>query len=55
MSDSLHVVPRDDLIEHTTDGEDCICGPETEPVVRDDGSMAWLVSHNSLDGRELSE
>lgn len=56
MSDTYHVVPVDDLIEHDTSGEeDCICGTDTEPVEREDGSMGWLVSHYSLDGRELHE
>ena len=51
----IHVVPVDDLIEHITDGEDCPCGPVTEPVEREDGSMGWLVVHNALDGREHDE
>lgn len=56
MSDTYHVIPLDDLIEHDTSGEqDCICGPDTEPVERDDGSFGWLGSHHSLDGRELHE
>lgn len=55
-SDStFHVYPVNDLIDHDRDGEDCVCGPDTEPIERDDGSMAWLISHHSLDGRELSE
>ena len=52
--DEVHVVPVGDLVEHTTDDE-CACGPETEPVPRNDGSMGWLVSHQSLDRRELRE
>lgn len=56
LSDStFHVFPANDLCEHDTSGEDCVCGPDTEPVEREDGSVAWLVSHHSLDGRELSE
>lgn len=43
-----------DLIDHDTDG-DCICGPTTEPVVRGDGSIVWLVVHHSLDRREPHE
>lgn len=51
-----HVYPLGDLIEHDTNGEqDCICGPEIIPVERDDGSFGYLVSHHSLDGRELTE
>lgn len=49
-----HVVPRGDLIEHQTD-DDCPCGPRQEPVVREDGSMGWVVVHHSLDGREARE
>jgi hypothetical protein len=35
--------------------DDCPCGPSVEPVPADDGSMGWLVTHHSLDGRELTE
>lgn len=52
--DTLHTYPVGDLIEHEM-SEDCICGPEIEPVKRDDGSIAYLVSHHSLDGRERLE
>jgi hypothetical protein len=52
---TYHVFPVDDLIEHDTDGNDCPCGPKTEPVERDDGSFGWLVCHHSLDGREMAE
>ena len=31
------------------------CGPTTEPVFRVDGSNGWVVTHNSLDGREQAE
>lgn len=57
VSDALHVVPVDDLIDHdsSTDEPDCICGPEVEPVERDDGSIRWLIVHHSLDGRERFE
>lgn len=49
----LHVTPVGDLIEHETsrDGE-CACGPTDRPVKRDDGSIAWIAVHHSLDGRE---
>lgn len=50
----LHVVPVADLIDHDHNDE-CVCGPTSEPVKRDDGSVAWLVIHNSLDGREHHE
>lgn len=52
---NLHVFPLRDLIEHDTDTEDCVCGPTTQPVERDDGGMSWLIVHHSLDGRELTE
>ena len=51
----IHVIPENDLIEHITGGEDCPCGPVTEPIPRDDGSMGWVIVHNALDGREHDE
>jgi predicted GH43/DUF377 family glycosyl hydrolase len=41
-------------MDHPMDDE-CLCGPTTEPVRGEDGSMGWLVVHHSLDGRELRE
>lgn len=55
MTTDYHVVPIKDLIKHDTSGEQCVCGPTTEPVERKDGSMTWIVVHHSLDGRELCE
>jgi len=56
MSDRVHVVPVDDLIGHETDdGQDCVCGPRVEVVERDDGSDGWVVTHYSLDGREVED
>jgi len=52
---TIHTYPVNDLISHDTDGSDCLCGPETEAVPADDGSFGWLISHHSLDGRELQE
>ena len=49
----IHVLPLDDPIEH--EREDCICGPMVEPCPREDGSMGWLITHYSLDGREKRE
>lgn len=49
---TYHVYPVDDLVDHDTDTEDCICGPTTKPVERDDGSYGWLIVHEALDGRE---
>lgn len=51
----VHVVPVDDLIDHDTSGGDCVCGPTPEAVKRDDGSIGWLLTHHSLDGREAFE
>jgi hypothetical protein len=51
--DEIHVLPVSDLIEHLAD--DCACGTTTEPCPRDDGSMRWLITHYSLDGRERTE
>jgi hypothetical protein len=50
----LHVVPLGDAVEHTAD-DDCVCGPTAKPITRDDGSIGWLMIHNSLDGREHHE
>lgn len=52
---TLHVLPVADLVEHEDEGDDCICGPTTEPVPAADGSMGWLIVHHSLDGREKRE
>lgn len=41
----------DDAFFHEID-EDCPCGPTSQPVTRDDGSVGWVVVHHSLDGRE---
>lgn len=52
---TVHTYPLGDLIDHDTTGDDCPCGPTTEPVQRSDGSMEWVVIHHSLDGRERDE
>lgn len=52
-NDEVHVLPQADLKPHEYD--DCFCSPVTEPVPRQDGSMGWLVTHNSADGREKHE
>lgn len=49
-----HVLPLGDLTSHI-ESEDCICGPLIAPIKRNDGSVAWLVTHHSLDGREQAE
>lgn len=57
MSDTVHVFPNNDLIEHDTDNTEasCVCGPTTRPIKRDDGTVGWVITHNSLDGREAHE
>jgi len=57
VNDTLHVSPVNDLVDHDTqtDQADCVCGPEVEPVERDDGSFGYLIVHHSLDGREMRE
>ncbi len=55
MSNRQHVHPVGDLIEHDTESDDCVCGPGMRPVRRDDGTIGWLVTHHSLDGREANE
>jgi hypothetical protein len=56
MADSVHVYPIGDLVEHDVEnGESCVCGPTSKPVKREDGSVGWVVTHHSLDGRELAE
>jgi hypothetical protein len=50
----VNVVPVDDLIGHE-DSDECPCGPELQPVERDDGTIGWILSHHSLDGREKDE
>jgi len=47
-----HASPTDDLIEHVTDSPECVCGPTVEAKKLDDGSVIWLATHHSLDGRE---
>lgn len=54
-SNTWHVFPANDLIDHDTDGGDCICGMSQEAVTRGDGTFGWVVTHHSLDGRELNE
>ena len=50
----VHVLPDNDLIPHT-ERDDCACGPTPEAVKRNDGSIGWLNTHHSLDGRETNE
>ena len=52
---TVHTYPLNDLIAHELDGDDCPCGPTTEPVPAGDGSIGWVIVHHSLDGREANE
>lgn len=52
---TVHTCPVNDIVEHDTDGGECICGPTTEAVFRNDGTNGWQVIHHSLDGRERRE
>ena len=57
-SNTLHVHPENDLIEHdtSTSEADCPCGPETRREVREDGTDAgWIIVHHALDNREVRE
>ena len=51
---TMHVMPVGDALDHVT-ADDCLCGPGQQAVVRDDGSVGWVVVHHSLDGRERFE
>lgn len=52
---TVHTFPLGDLIDHDIEGDDCVCGPTTEPVPSEDGTVGWHVVHHSLDGREAGE
>lgn len=51
----VHVHPLEDLMQHDLDGLLCVCGPK---VTLGEGGVIWakpIVTHASLDGRELHE
>lgn len=50
----VHVIPRDDLIEHEESAR-CVCEPDMQFVPPIAGGNGWVVTHHSLDGREKSE
>lgn len=52
---TVHAYPLNDLVEHETESENCVCGPAVLPIKHDDGSSGWIILHHSLDGRELNE
>lgn len=43
------------LPDETRADTDCPCGPEVERVLKATGPDGWLITHHSLDGRELTE
>jgi hypothetical protein len=51
----VHVLPRNDLIEHDEQGVDCPCGVDVEDLISGYGLVGRVVTHHSLDGRELRE
>lgn len=55
MAQTVHVYPVNDVIDHDSDSDNCVCGPDVEAVPAVDGSMGWLISHHALDGREFCE
>jgi hypothetical protein len=53
---AVHIVPvLDGVLHHVAEGDDCICVPEVETFTAPDGSMIFMHTHSSLDGRELHE
>jgi hypothetical protein len=52
---TVHVYPENDLMDHDTDTDECICMSRIEPVERSDGTIGWVAVHHSLDGREQHE
>lgn len=51
----MHIIPCQDHIEHDDEGTDCVCGPDVEWVIGMGGAHGKIVTHHSLDGRELEE
>ena len=50
MSDDIHVMPVNDLMEHTNDDSECPCKPK---VIVEGANLIYV--HNSWDKRELTE
>lgn len=53
----IHVIPLNDLVDHTENYTHCVCGPTEEPVLRPETDTVAGFSHvhHSLDGRERFE
>lgn len=49
IAGTVHVVPLNDLYEHTLDGS-CRCGVHCEGNIQDYSDLVWV--HDSFDGRE---
>lgn len=47
----IHITPINDTREHVEEGQECDCAPTV--MLLPDGNI--MVTHNSFDGRELSE
>lgn len=52
VAEDVHVIPVNDHIGHSFD--DCVCGPAYE-LVKTEWGDRYVVTHHSLDGRELHE
>jgi hypothetical protein len=45
---SVHYFPVNDLVEHATETDECVCGSTSQPVERADGSVGWIVTHSGV-------
>jgi hypothetical protein len=52
--DVVHAIPLDDEIVHDH-ADTCPCGPTARPTPMRGDATGWIVTHHSLDGRELDE
>jgi hypothetical protein len=48
---TVHTIPINDIIEHDTNSDECVCGPDI--IYVENGGKQ--VIHHSLDGREFRE
>lgn len=51
MGQTVHTFPVRDVVDHNTESDDCICGPDIIYV----GNGGKQVIHHSMDGREHHE
>lgn len=56
-TNTVHVVPQGDLVEHdtSTDQDDCVCVPAVQRVPNEHGPDGWVLVHHALDGRETAD